>query len=41
MPTKKWVRHLSYTLKCHFFITNTSKVSSDKMMQMYLHSFII
>ena len=29
-----WVRHLSHRLKCHFFITKTSKVKSSKMSDM-------
>ena len=29
-----WVRHLSYTLKCHFFITKTSKAKRSKMSDM-------
>ena len=35
------VRHLSHRLKCHFFIANTNKVRSDKMIEMYLKIFII
>ena len=34
-------RHLSYLLKCHFFISITIMVRRDKMIAMYLRTFII
>ena len=41
MSTLFLVGHLSHRLKCHFFIANTNKVRSDKMIEMYLKIFII
>jgi len=41
LPKRHLSRHLSHRLKCHFFIANTNKVRSDKMIEMYLKNFII
>ena len=40
-PKRHLSRHLSHRLKCHFFITATNKDRSDKMIAMYLRTFII
>ncbi len=41
LPNYKIVRHLSLRLKCHFFIAITKVVRSNKMIAMYLRTFII
>ena len=41
LPKLKLCGHLSHRLKCHFFITATNKDRSDKMIAMYLRTFII
>ena len=41
LPQLKLCGHLSHRLKCHFFITATNKDRSDKMIAMYLRTFII
>ena len=38
---EKTERHLSYSLKCHFFIVITKKVRRNKMMAMSFSTFII
>ena len=39
---KRLNRHLiSYEIKCHFFITITNKVRSNKMIEMRSRNFII
>ena len=41
LPQLKLCGHLSHRLKCHFFITATNAVRSNKMIAMYLRTFII
>ncbi len=44
MSTQKLImyRHLiSYEIKCHFFITITNRARRNKMIVMYLRTFII